>query len=407
MNCVTENDLRAYHDGELDSAARVQIEAHLASCAPCAKRLREMAATSERVQGRISSLDAGAAETSVDARSALARFKAQQEGAKNPVVLPAPELVQNGDRAVSRRWRPVWVTAVAAAIILCALAFPSGRSLAQRFLATLRIEKVQPVALDFSTFDGNRPLGEMLSKMLSDKVVVTADEKVQHVDSAKDASELAGFPVQLIHARTDTPKFTVQGQHAFHMTVDRERLQDVVDQAGRPDLLVPAKIDGATVSVSVPRSIALEYGDCGRRLAKEGAAPARTQQERHEWGQGEAGSNTCLALIEAPVPQVNVPADLNIQQLAEIAFQLTRMSPTQARELAQTIDWKTTLVLPIPRFAGTYSQVNMNGVQATLINNSGRRGPGYALIWVKNGIIYGLIGHGDSSEAMALANSLQ
>ena len=38
MNCVTENDLRAYHDGELDAAARQEIEAHLASCAPCASR---------------------------------------------------------------------------------------------------------------------------------------------------------------------------------------------------------------------------------------------------------------------------------------------------------------------------------------------------------------------------------
>ncbi len=124
-------------------------------------------------------------------------------------------------------------------------------------------------------------------------------------------------------------------------------------------------------------------------------------------GRRKREANTCLELIEAPAPQVNVPDDLNIQQLAEIAFQLTRMSPTQARQLAQTIDWKTTLVLPIPRFAGSYSQVNVNGVQGTLINTSGRRGPGYALIWVKNGIIYGLIGHGEASDAVALANSLQ
>ena len=138
---------------------------------------------------------------------ALARFKAQHEsGVERPAAVT---------RMFDRRWRPAWVTAVAATIIFGALAFPSGRSLAQRFLATLRIEKVQPITVDFSALDGNRPLGELLSKMLSDKVVVTADEKQQHVDSAKAASELAGFPVQLIHALTDTPKFTVQGQHAF------------------------------------------------------------------------------------------------------------------------------------------------------------------------------------------------
>jgi hypothetical protein len=319
---------------------------------------------------------------------ALSRFKARHDAP------PADSFVS---RALARRWRPAGVLGMASAIILCALMFPSGRSLAQRFLATLRIEKVQPVALDFSALEGNNPVGQMLSKMLSDKMVVTADEKLQHVDSGKEASELAGFPAQLIHARMDTPKFTVEGRHAFHLTVDRERLQDVVDQAGRPDLLVPATIDGTTVSVNVPRAITLEYGECGhgRGDAMENGAAAQAKTV-----------NNCLALIEAPVPQVDVPADLNIQQLAEIGFQLTRMSPTQARELAQAIDWKSTLVLPIPRMAGTYTQVQVAGVQGTLINAAGYRDPHYVLIWVKNGIIYGLVGHGDSREAVALANTL-
>jgi copper chaperone CopZ len=389
MKCMAENILRAYHDGEVETVAVSEIEAHLASCATCVKHLEEIVTTSAGVRSRIASLDAGAAETSIDPRVALSRFKARHDAPAGSDSFVS--------RVLARRWRPVWATGMAATIMLCALAFPSGRSLAQRFLATLRIEKVQPVSLDFSTLDGNRPLGEMLSKMLSDKMVVTADEKLQDVNSVKDASELAGFAVQLIGARTDTPKFTVEGHHAFHMTVDRERLQDLVDQAGRPDLLVPAKIDGATVSVNVPRAVSLEYGECphvrGDAIENGSAAHAKTV-------------TNCVALIEAPVPQVNVPPDLNIQQLAEIGFQLTRMSPTQARELAQAIDWKSTLVLPIPRMAGTYTPVQVAGVQGTLINATGHRDPHYVLIWVKNGIIYGLVGHGDSSQAVTLANTL-
>ena len=99
-----------------------------------------------------------------------------------------------------------------------------------------------------------------------------------------------------------------------------------------------------------------------------------------------------------------MPADLNIQQLAEVALQLSGMSATDSRQLAQTIDWKSTLVLPLPRGAGSYSQVQVAGTQGTLIN--GNRGPHYVLLWVKNGVIYGLVGRGDSSNAVALANSL-
>ena len=171
-----------------------------------------------------------------------------------------------------------------------------------------------------------------------------------------------------------------------------------MDQAGRPDLLVPATIDGAMVSVNVPRSIAWNTGSVsGTGLAGMEKASPRTalRTSGTNWDKPGAEPDTCVALIEAPVPQVDMPGDLNIQQLAEIGFQLTRMSPTQARELAQTIDWKSTLVLPIPRRAGTFSQVTVGGGQATLITNSGRgSGPGYVLIWVKNGIIYGLVGRG-------------
>jgi hypothetical protein len=400
MNCVSENNLRAYHDAELGAVQDSEIEAHLAGCAECAKRLREIAATAARVEKQMVALGASSAEMKIDAQASLSRFKTQQS--TRVETMPAkPDFVadETNVRARGRRWRPLWIGAVAATILLCSLAFPFGRGLAQRFLGTLRVERVQPVRLDFSALDGNRPLQEMLRQMISEKVVVTADERPQTASTAADAGQLAGFSAQVLRARTDTPKFIVGGQHAFHMTIDRTRLQDIFDQAGRADLLLPATLDGANVSVNVPRSIMVEYGDCPEGRSAGAAQTAPAQAHSGAWA-------NCLALQEVPSPLVNMPSDLNLQQLAEIGFQLAGMSATQARSLGQTIDWKSTLVLPIPRFASSYSQITVNGVQGTLIEGSGRRGPDYVLVWVKNGIIYGLVGHGDSSNAVALANSL-
>ncbi len=386
MNCLPESTLRAYRDGELDRVEHSKVENHAANCPQCQERLREIAAVAGRVEERLLSLDTTAPEAP-DPRLALARFKTQH-GAKEKRM---PFLT----RLFARRWRPAWVTGVAAVVILCSLAFPAGRSLAQRFLATLRVEKVQPVRLDLSTLDGNRPLQEMLGKMISDKIVVTADEKPQHPATVTEASRLAGFTVRLLGERTDAPQFVVEGQHAFHMTIDRARLQDIFDQSGRPDLLLPATLDGAAVSVQVPRSVRVQYGDC----------PSRNREEQRAQRNAVQPSN-CTVLLEAPSPLINVPSDLNLQQLAEIGLQLAGMSATQAREFCQTIDWKSTLVLPIPRFVSSYNVVEVNGAQGTLINESGRRGLSYVLIWVKDGIIYCLAGHGDSSAAVALANSL-
>ncbi|HEX9456776.1 MAG TPA: zf-HC2 domain-containing protein [Candidatus Acidoferrum sp.] len=387
MNCLPESTLRAYRDGELDRVEHSNVENHAANCPQCRERLQEIATVAGRVEERLLSLDASAPEAP-DPRLALARFKTQHGAGEKRM----PFLT----RLFARRWRPAWVTGVAAVVILCSLAFPAGRSLAQRFLATLRVEKVQPVRLDLSTLDGNRPLQEMLGKMISDKIVVTADEKPQHPATVTEASQLAGFAVRLLGERADVPQFVVEGQHAFHMTIDRARLQDIFDQSGRPDLLLPATLDGAAVSVQVPRSVRVQYGDC----------PSRNREEEQRAQRNAVQPSNCTVLVEAPSPLVNVPSDLNLQQLAEIGLQLAGMSATQAREFCQTIDWKSTLVLPIPRFVSSYSVVEVNGAQGTLINESGRRGLSYVLIWVKDGIIYCLAGHGDSSAAVALASSL-
>jgi hypothetical protein len=104
---------------------------------------------------------------------------------------------------------------------------------------------------------------------------------------------------------------------------------------------------------------------------------------------------------------VNYPADLNLQQLAETALQLAGMNPVQARQFCQTVDWKSTLVLPIPPMVRSTETVSVNGVQGTLLHFPGHDRPSYALIWVDGGIIYSLIGWGDPSSAVQLASSLE
>jgi hypothetical protein len=103
---------------------------------------------------------------------------------------------------------------------------------------------------------------------------------------------------------------------------------------------------------------------------------------------------------------INVPSDLNLQQLAETALEVSGMSPVQARQFCQAIDWKSTLILPIPRFVNSYETVEVNGAQGTLMHTSGRHGSAYVLIWVKDGIIYVLSGSGAADKAVELANSL-
>jgi Putative zinc-finger len=396
MNCPTESILRAYIDSELDPAEISAVKTHLPSCRACQLRLETLSTAALRVASQLNSLDASPSSAEADPQTALARFKAN---------LPAnEERVPFFARLFSPRWRFAWAASFAVAVLLISLLFPATRSFAQRLLATLRVERVQTVSLDFAALDNSgasrQPL-DALAKMLSENAVVTTNEKPSSAASQSAASQAVGFPVRVLPNRTESPVFEIAGAHAFHLTLDRSRLQDLLDQAGRPDLLLPASLDGATVSVQVPRAAAVKYGSCKHAEDPTGQAPAEPSS---------TPVDPCLVVIQAPSPVINVPSDLNIQQLAEIGLQLVGWSPVKAREFCQSVDWRSTLVVPIPRTVQSYETVSINGIRGTLVHfpDSARsHAPSFALIWVDNSTIYGLIGQGDATTAVQLATSLQ
>lgn len=387
MNCLSDGGLRAYLDNELPASERLEADLHLQNCAACRERSGLLSAVVVRVGGELDWLQSSGQDEDINTQFALSRFKSRIEDQQKPASFLG--------RIFAPRWRFAWATSMAAAIIIASLISPTARGMAQRLLATLRIQRVQTVRLDLSSLNGNRTLQEMLGKMISDNVVVTADEKTQQAADAEAASKLAGFEVRLLRGRADSATFDVEGEHAFHMAIDRERLQDALDQAGRGDLLLPATLEGATVSVQVPRAVETRYGDCARQRSKEDKPP-----------QPEKAGKDCIFLVQAPSPVINVPSDLNLQQLAETALQVSGMSSVQARQFCQAIDWKSTLILPIPRFVNSYNTVEVDGAQGTLMQTSDRHGSAYVLIWVKNGIIYFLGGSGAADKAVELANSL-
>lgn len=302
--------------------------------------------------------------------------------------------------------RPFWLAVVAIALVAGSLSTSTGRGLAQKWLGSLRKQKVQAINVDLSPFvdpHANPALHQMVTQMISDKVDVTVNESDQPASDAAAATRLVGFPVQLLSARKDAPKLVVGGQHALNMTVDRARLQEIVKAAGHPEIVLPASLDGASVSVQIPRAVHAQYGSCPGPITATNAIanqvidtpPSATQFA------------DCVRLSEGPSPVVNVPAGLNVTKLAEMGLQVAGMTPSQAQEFFQTVDWKSALTLSVPRQLRSYEQVKVAGVRGTLLTLAGHRGPGYTLIWAKNGIAYALTGYGDSSRAVGLADSLK
>ena len=216
---------------------------------------------------------------------------------------------------------------------------------------------------------------------------------------AAEASQLAGFSVRLLSAASGDPVITVQDGPSFEVIISRQRTQAFLDEAGRGDLVLPASIDGAKISVAIPTEATVAYGNCPKDEPDAEAAAG---------SQDFAGLRSCVLLAQVPSPTVNTPPDLDVEALAELGLQFTGMTAEEAHAYSQSVDWTTTLVIPMPRNASTTREVAVDGGTGTLLTRGADDGvpQRYMLVWVKNGIINALSGFGTATDAQSLANSI-
>ena len=390
---LNDGQLRAYLDGEL--AAR-DADQHLADCSNCRAHLTALEAEAQRVSHRLAALDPQPDDPLLAARPAFARFKAQRATHRKETF------VFNQFLGKRSRSGPVWAGLTVVAVLAVAFSLAPVRAWAGQFLGLFRVQQVTVLPIDttrLSELSGNETLGKQISQMFSKSVNVTQQPgDPQIAASAAEASQLAGFvtPVRLPDNRSDAPQLTVQGGTAFEFTVDRSLAQSILDEAGRSDLQLPASLDGAKIAVDIPAAVTVAYGNCPKpEGSDEPGSPGRRFAD-------------CVVLAQIPSPTVTTPPDLDVTALAQIGLQFTGMTADEAQAFSQTVDWASTLVVPIPRNGAVYTEVPVDGVTGYLIQRPADDAPQYAVIWVKNGIIYTIGGLGsDSASALEMANSLK
>lgn len=373
MTHVSDAILRTRLDGELAASDAPPVEEHLQACAACRLRAESMAASAQQIDALLLE------QPPPDSAAAYMRLQARLRSA-------AP--------AKPRLWSrvPVWgAVAAAAAVVLVVSGSPGA--IAQKLLSVFRVKSVVAVPLqnDFLA-DGK---GRLLGDLLADSVTVTTDEKAVAVTSREEASRLAGFAVRLPGIRQDAPSsFRVEGRRAFYLTVNRQRVESFLQLVNRADIRLPDTLNGAKVIVETPRYVVTAYGDCPK-LPGPAPDPARFLN--------------CLAVIQAPSATVSTMPELNLAELAEIGLQVSGMTAEEARSFSSTIDWTSTLAIPIPREASSYQNVIVDGQKGVLVvgrqySNLPTR---WSLIWVNQERIYSVSGFGNPQLALNVAESLR
>ena len=384
---LDDGQLRAALDGELPANEL----RHLEGCNTCRQRQANLGVQIQRTASHLAFLSDEMVQNPLTANTALRNFYDRKLSQKETNMFKK--------LMASTAFR---LAALAAILLVLIISIPSTRALADELLSLFRVQQVTVIPVDFTGMQkltGNGALSQQISALISNSTTVTQKSgDPLDVSDAAEASQKAGFGVRL-PAGVPATNLRVLNSMAFNFTIDRVKAQALLDEAGRSDLLLPNEIDGAVINVNIPASVSADYGTC----------PAPSEAGKGRTANGSMGRNypDCVIFSQIPSPVVKAPAGVDIAQLAQIGFEFSGMTKEQAAAFTQTVDWTSTLVVPIPKNAATYQQVSVDGVTGTLIQRPADDAPQFALLWVKNGIVYAIGGLGtDTQKALQMANSL-
>lgn len=291
-------------------------------------------------------------------------------------------------------------------VLAVAMAFPPVQAIANSFLGLFRVQQVTFVQVNATDLPQQLGSSQLFENLLSKDAQFESVGEVQTVASGSEASSLAGIPVRLPAQIEGTPDLTVQaGEHAT-LKIDLPAVKALLQGIGQDNIDLPDNLNGATVTVDLPRAVTAGYGNCATSSVM--AHPAGTDPDMP----GTPLQADCTTLIQLASPTISAPPGLDLTQLGQAYLQVLGMSAQEAAKFSQSVDWTTTLVVPVPRYRGlSYEDVSVDGVSGTMIQQAYNTSTGSRtftiLLWVKNGIIYSLHTPGDSSGALAIANSLK
>ncbi len=303
-----------------------------------------------------------------------------------------PEAEPNNSRQV---WRPALALMGLLVVGAGLLSFPSVRAAAQQFLDLFRVERFVAVSIDPGRIaqieqlqNGKLDLKALLSRDLQ---VLKDPGEPQAAEDVMAASQAAGMEVRLPGVLPEGVTQTgiqVVGEGLARFTADTSKLATILESLDITDVQIPGQLNGAVITVRVPPCVIATYSR-GKAIA---------------------------TLMQANSPEITLPAGVFLPELAEIGLRVAGLSADEARRLAYSVDWHSTLMVPVPANAASFREVELRGTKGLLIethsgsgkskSNEPRMRPGSILLWTEGGKVYAFSGTVRSIELLEMANAL-
>ena len=323
----------------------------------------------QEVMDKLALLTPGAEDAPLPAGQALARLQQRIESTQQNRL---------GARIYAFFFAPARRMALTAVFLLVfmitAFSFPTVRAAASDFLGLFRVQKFAAISISPEQIAILEQVAE-LGLSPGELEIIKEPGAATEVGSLREAQRLTGLAaVRTLPDLGEPTSVLVTDGGYGRFQIDPEGAPAILAAAGVDPNLLPDNLENTNIRITVFAGV------------------------QQQWDNG-------ITLMQTESPIVEYPNDLDPTVLGSALLQVLGMSAAEANRLAAQIDWTSTLLLPIPQEAATFSEVTVegnSGIALTSLDNQFN-----ALIWQREGIIHLLVGEQDIADLLDLTHDLR
>ena len=322
-------------------------------------------------------------EPKIDTERALARLRARVDAER---IAP----VSRGASAPRRVAVNIWVRGLAAAATVALVAtLLTVSGLAETILTIF--EPKQLVAVPITSTD----LNSAASFGAYGTLTWTEQPKPYDVPDIRTAARESGMTVLTpsdLPQGVGAPRYGVMPKTTATFTFSAAKTTQAAAAQKRTPPPMPANIDGSKLFITGGPAVVAFYDDGTSTTGATGASGA------------SAFSGMPKLIVAQGRPPMVQSDGVTVDQLQSYLLAQPGISPQLAAQIRAIKDPSSTLPVPIPVDMATSKKVTVQGVEGIFVGDS--TGLGSAVIWQKDGIVYGVAGTLTEQQVLAVANSL-
>jgi hypothetical protein len=243
---------------------------------------------------------------------------------------------------------------VIAVLFIAVFSMPAARALASDFLGLFRVQKFAAISIDPAQLDRLEDL-DLEGLFPGELTMLQEPSEPTAVDNLEQATNSVGYTPKAVTALTAPDEIMVNNGGAGILTIDLVNARTILEIAEIDPALLPDSLDGQDISVTTYPSVMQNWDN-----------------ELH--------------FMQSPAPEVAYPAGFDPAPIGQALLQFVGLSEAEAMALSQSIDWTSTLIVPVPSTMATFTEVNINGQPGLFLRSI--EGSELAVMWQADGSLY-------------------